>query len=177
MVQFSANDEPLDARSGSLRDPLLKTSPSEVRRGAFTVRSANQMLPLVERIVLDLMTLAFDLAKQTAQIRGLERLPKPTNLASFIDELSAIKESFNTDRQRVESCQRELLSLGVKIDSLEDGAIDFPAFMNRRPVMLCWKVGESKVSHWHGPEEGFQQRCEIADDCIDAEPPAASQHP
>ena len=160
MVQFSTNDDPLDASGGRLRSRTTSdVSAENARWGTFTVQSANQMLPLVERIVLDLMSLSRELEQQGAQIRSIEFLPKPTNLAAFADELSAIKESFNTDRQRLESCHRELSSLGVRIDSLKDGAIDFPAFLSRRPVLLCWKVGESAVSHWHHPEENFLDRC------------------
>lgn len=171
MVQFSANDDSLNAAGGNLRDPQSsKSSAGVLRRGTFDVQSANQMLPLVERIVSDLMILSTELEQQRAQILGIESLPKPTNLVAFADELTAIKEAFNTDRQRLESCQRELSSLGVTVDSLEHGAIDFPAFINRRPVMLCWKVGEPKVTHWHHPDEGFQQRCQIADLCVDIEP-------
>lgn len=171
MVQFSANDDPLEAPGEGLMGREGKSSNDLVRHGAFTVQSANQMLPLIERIMVDLMSLSTEMELQAAQIRGIDHLPKPTNLAAFSDELAAIKEAFNTDRQRLESCQRELTSLGVKIDSLKDGAIDFPAFLNRRPVMLCWKVGESSVSHWHHTGENFQQRREIADHCFDTSPP------
>jgi hypothetical protein len=135
------------------------------------------MLPLIERIVVDLMALSSELEQQSAQIRGIEHLPKPTNLAAFSDELAAIKEAFSTDRQRLESCHRELASLGVKIDSLKEGAIDFPAFLNRRPVMLCWKVGEPSVSHWHPIGETFQQRHEIADHCFDPPSPPVAKLP
>jgi len=173
MVQFSTNDDPLDVSGGRLRSRAASDLSAEnARGGTFTVQSANQMLPLVERIVLDLMSLSRELEQQGAQIRGIEHLPKPTNLAAFADELSAIKESFNTDRQRLESCHRELSSLGVRIDSLKDGAIDFPAFLSRRPVFLCWKVGESAVSHWHHPEECFLDRREISDHCFDTAPPS-----
>ncbi len=177
MVQFSTNDDSLDAPRERPCDAQPKAFPGDPHREVFSVQSATLMLPLIQRIVLDLITLAKELKQQAAQIRGLERLPKPTNLIAFAEELAAIKESFSTDRQRLESCQRELLSLGVKIDSLEDGIIDFPAMIDRRPVMLCWKVGEPKVTHWHGAEEGFSQRSEIIDDCIDTVPTVIAQRP
>jgi hypothetical protein len=177
MVQFSSNDDSLEATGGSLRGHGAVEASGNARWGTFTVQSANQMLPLVERIVLDLMSLSRELELQGAQIRGIEHLPKPTNLAAFADELAAIKESFNTDRQRLECCNRELSSLGVKVDSLKDGAIDFPAFLNRRPVLLCWKVGETAVMHWHHLDECFLNRREIAGHCFDAAPPSIAQVP
>jgi hypothetical protein len=177
MVQFSASDDSLDAPGEGLGGREPHSSKELRRQGAFTVESANQMLPLVERIVADLMTLSLELEQQSAQIRGIEHLPKPTNLAAYTDELTAIKESFSTDRQRLESCHRELAALGVKIDSLKDGAIDFPAFLNRRPVMLCWSVGEPSVAHWHYPGESVAHRREIADHRFDTAPPSVAQLP
>jgi hypothetical protein len=129
-------------------------------------------LPLVTRIVSDLISLSRDLDQQGEQIRGIESLPTPNKITAFADELKAIKESFSTDRQRLASCHRELDSLGVVIDSLPMGIIDFPAFLNRRPVMLCWKLGEVSVSHWHCMDESFEQRREIAGHCFDASPPS-----
>ena len=169
MVQFSANDDSLNA-PGGVRATSPQPNPGATRRGTFDVASANQMLPLVEQIVVDLMTLSKELKQQDAQLSVLDALPKPTNLAAFVEELSAMKESFGTDRQRLESCQRELASLGVTVDSVEHGAIDFPAFINRRPVMLCWKLGEAAVAHWHYPNEGFQQRCQINGLSVDSGP-------
>ena len=177
MVQFSTNDDPLDAPEGRLGNRGLIEATENASWGTFTVQSANQTLPLVERIVLDLMGLSRELELQGPQIQGIECLPKPTNLAAFADELDAIKESFNTDRQRLESCHRELLALGVKIDSLRDGVIDFPAFVNRRPVLLCWKVGEPAVTHWHHPAENFLNRREIADNCFEIAPSSVAKIP
>ena len=27
-----------------------------------------------------------------------------------------------------------------------------------RIVLLCWKMGEQSITHWHSPEEGFAGR-------------------
>jgi hypothetical protein len=54
----------------------------------------------------------------------------------------------------------ELEALGVQVKDLDEGLVDFPA---RHPelgdtVLLCWRLGEEKVAHWHGLEEGFAGR-------------------
>jgi len=172
MVQFSANDDSLNGPNGGLCGKRPMSSSRSEPDGVFTVRTANQMLPLVTRIVSDLISRSRDLEQQGEQIRGIESLPSPNKMPAFSDELKAIKESFSTDRQRLASCHRELESLGVVIDSLPEGAIDFPAYLNRCPVMLCWKLGESSVTHWHHIDESFTQRREISGHCFDAVPPS-----
>jgi len=54
----------------------------------------------------------------------------------------------------------ELEEAGVQVKDLDQGLIDFPA---RHPetgdlVLLCWHLGEDRVAHWHGLEEGFAGR-------------------
>ena len=91
MVQFSTNDDPLDTPKERLASRGTIEATENASWGTFTVQSANQTLPLVEKIVLDLMSRSRELEQQGAQIRCIERLPKPTNLAAFADELDAIK--------------------------------------------------------------------------------------
>lgn len=43
---------------------------------------------------------------------------------------------------------------GLGIDDLAHGMIDFPSWLDGRPVMLCWRVGEPDLRFWHEPGEG-----------------------
>jgi len=52
----------------------------------------------------------------------------------------------------------ELEDLGVQVKDLDYGLIDFPADRYGEKVLLCWRYGESEVSYWHKPSEGFSGR-------------------
>jgi hypothetical protein len=125
----------------------------------YTVDSANRLLPLVTRIASDLMKLAENAEQQTAQLHGIERLPRVSELRTFKEELENVKESLRADSEHVARVRAELASLGVEIDSLADGVFDFPALRDQRPVRLCWKLGEPEVAHWHeiGESSGNRQ--------------------
>ena len=41
---------------------------------------------------------------------------------------------------------------------LDIGLLDFPCKVEGEIVLLCWKLGEEKIAHWHSPEEGFAGR-------------------
>lgn len=47
---------------------------------------------------------------------------------------------------------------GILIKDIEQGLIDFPAAIEGREVLLCWKEGEPEVAFWHPPETGFPGR-------------------
>ncbi len=47
---------------------------------------------------------------------------------------------------------------GARIRDPALGLIEFPARRAGRIVLLCWKVGEPSVGHWHEIEEGHAGR-------------------
>ena len=44
------------------------------------------------------------------------------------------------------------------VKDIEQGLVDFPALIEGREVLLCWKDGEPEVAFWHTPEGGFAGR-------------------
>ena len=60
--------------------------------------------------------------------------------------------------QRVKDAVHEIEAIGVQIKDLDIGLLDFPCLVNGETVLLCWKLGEEGITHWHGTEEGFAGR-------------------
>jgi len=52
----------------------------------------------------------------------------------------------------------EIMEMGGTMKDLALGLVDFPHRRRGRVVNLCWKYGETSVSHWHGLDEGFANR-------------------
>lgn len=166
MVQFSSEDESATETDGAAADESPSAG-SSGGRGAgdssrvFTIESANRLLPLVARIAQDLVTLARSLDLEAAQIRGIELLPRKTDIRSFTEELDCVKEAFRVESERLGEVRAELQQLGVVVDSIEHSAFDFPAFRDRRPIRLCWQIGETEIGYWHGVGESFKDRRSI----------------
>ncbi len=57
----------------------------------------------------------------------------------------------------------EINAIGVQVKDLDIGLLDFPCKVNGEIVLLCWKMGETTISHWHGTEEGYAGRKPIDD--------------
>jgi hypothetical protein len=58
----------------------------------------------------------------------------------------------------IDECVATLDAAGVQVKDLDEGLVDFPARHAGRDILLCWKVGEPAVAHWHGVDEGFAGR-------------------
>jgi hypothetical protein len=52
----------------------------------------------------------------------------------------------------------EMEAIGVQVQDLQNGVLDFPCQMDGKIVMLCWRMGESAISHWHEVEESADAR-------------------
>jgi hypothetical protein len=60
--------------------------------------------------------------------------------------------------QRVKDAVAEIDATGVQVKDLDIGLLDFPCRVNGEIILLCWKMGEKSITHWHNTEEGFAGR-------------------
>ncbi len=60
--------------------------------------------------------------------------------------------------QRAKDAVAEIDAIGVMVKDLDIGLLDFPCEVEGRTILLCWKLGEKAITHWHGVEEGFAGR-------------------
>jgi len=60
--------------------------------------------------------------------------------------------------QRAKDALAEIDSIGVQVKDLDIGLLDFPCEVEGKTVLLCWKMGEQSITHWHGTDEGFAGR-------------------
>jgi hypothetical protein len=60
--------------------------------------------------------------------------------------------------QRLRDAFGEIDSIGVQIKDLDIGLLDFPCEVEGEIILLCWKLGEKAITHWHGEKEGFAGR-------------------
>lgn len=65
----------------------------------------------------------------------------------------------NKALQKVKEAIAEISAIGVQVKDLDMGLLDFPCKVESGEiVLLCWKLGETAITHWHGLEEGYAGR-------------------
>jgi hypothetical protein len=60
--------------------------------------------------------------------------------------------------QRVKDALAEIDATGVQVKDLDLGLLDFPCWVDGEIILLCWKLGEPAITHWHSTTEGFAGR-------------------
>ena len=124
----------------------------------FTIEQANAMLPLVRAITSDLANLARDVVERRHRLALLTTGRELKKGDPYSDELAQIEKDLQLDGQRLVDYMTELKELGVEPKGAVEGLVDFPAEMDGRIVLLCWKLGEPEVLHWHDLEGGYAGR-------------------
>lgn len=121
----------------------------------FTIEQANRMLPLVRRIVEDIVQ---DYARWREQVGVLEVVAAGRRGHAPPDEAEKVEKDTQRLAADIERYVTELRELGVDFKGFDQGLVDFPAELDGRRVYLCWKLGEESVEHWHYIEAGFAGR-------------------
>ena len=120
----------------------------------FTVEQANATLPLVKRIVEDIV-----LQHRIWREKILEiDLVASTGRVSDVAQTERLEHEAQAIAREIDAFRRELDSLGILLKDPRLGLIDFPSTIGARPVLLCWRLGEAEVQYWHDVNTGFAGR-------------------
>ncbi|MGD0444951.1 MAG: DUF2203 domain-containing protein [Edaphobacter sp.] len=125
----------------------------------FTLGEAQTLLPVVEALLR---------RAQAAGVRAgelaqeMQQLSQRIFLAGgmHVDVAVAARRRAEHDKavQDAKDTLAEIDSIGVQVKDLEQGLLDFPSVIDGKQVLLCWKLGEPAITHWHTEEEGFAGR-------------------
>jgi hypothetical protein len=75
-----------------------------------------------------------------------------------VGAVSKLRAERDGHLQRVRESIAEIDSIGVQVKDLEAGLLDFPCRIDDEVVLLCWRMGEPAIEHWHTIESGFKNR-------------------
>ena len=121
----------------------------------FTVEEANRTLPLVSRIVEDLVR---EHKLWEDKVREFEL----ATVGSSPEHPDAIAELLQMEAQRlatdIEGYIAELNDLGVICKGMGTGLVDFRGRIDGRDVFYCWTLGEASVLYWQEVDAGFVGR-------------------
>jgi len=122
----------------------------------YTVAEANRTLPYVRSIV-DEVQGRYRIVQESGRRHNALEAKEERKRAS-------LKEEIREAADRIRACLDELQALGLEIKDYEQGLVDYPAELDGRPILLCWRQGEEKVGFWHEADAGVKGRNPVPDD-------------
>jgi hypothetical protein len=121
----------------------------------FTVDHANRTLPLVRRIVEDVVR---SHRRWQEAIVELDLLVPGVRADLPDPRATALEREIQSIARDIDQFQGELDALGIQLKDRRIGLIDFPSEMDGRRVLLCWRLGEPSVQYWHDEQSGYAGR-------------------
>src|ERR1035438_5318114 len=125
----------------------------------FTLEEAQSLLPVME----SLLKRAIE-GKQSAveAESGLSELARRIYLSGGMKvdtgKVAKLRAEMEGHVQRVRESVAEIDAVGVQVKDLDAGLLDFPCRLDDQVVLLCWRMGETAIEHWHPVDSGFKDR-------------------
>lgn len=110
----------------------------------FTPTEAKKTLPLVKKIVKDILESSREMRMIADEIGGrVEEDPRIKKLAGDVEHFML---------------ELEEIGCFFKDWNFQIGLVDFPAVIDGKEVFLCWRSDEDDIMYYHEMEAGFAGR-------------------
>jgi hypothetical protein len=130
----------------------------------FTLEEAQSLLPVLESLLKRAVEGKQDAEKLEAELAELaRRIYLSGGMKVDVGTVARQRAELEAHLQRARESLAEIDSIGVQVKDIESGLLDFPCQMDGQVVLLCWRMGESAIEHWHTVESGFQGRQPLDD--------------
>jgi hypothetical protein len=125
----------------------------------FTLDEAQLLLPVLESLLRTAIGSKKTMEEVEAEMHALsKRIFLNGGMRVDVVAVASRKAERARAEQRAKDALAEIDSMGVQVKDLEIGLLDFPCEVDGSIVLLCWKMGEPTITHWHGMAEGFAGR-------------------
>jgi hypothetical protein len=125
----------------------------------FTLDEAQSLLPVLE----SLLKRAIDGKRAAEEAESnLSEMSRQIYLSGGmrvnVAQAARHRAEMESQLQHVRDTISEIDAIGVQVKDLDTGLLDFPFRLDGDIVLLCWRMGESSIEHWHTVESGFKGR-------------------
>jgi hypothetical protein len=125
----------------------------------FTIDEAQSLLPVLESLLKRAIEGKGAAEQVEANLSELSRrIFLSGGMRVNLAEVAQQRAEMESHLQRVRESIAEIDSIGVQVKDLDTGLLDFPFRLDEEIVLLCWRMGETAIEHWHTVDAGFQGR-------------------
>ena len=125
----------------------------------FTLQEAQVLLPVLKSLLKQAIDGKKLIETIDAEFQALgQRIFLSGGLLVEIGKAATRRAERDKTVQRIKDVVAEIDATGVQVKDLDMGLLDFPCVVDGNTILLCWKMGEDKITHWHGVDEGYAGR-------------------
>ncbi len=125
----------------------------------FTLDEANALLPQLQSLLCSAIAGKQRVQELQEELRVLvQRVAAAGGSLLRMSETAVRRKDFEQATESLRDALLQIDALGVQVKDLDIGLLDFPCVAGDEVILLCWKLGEPSITHWHRVEEGFKGR-------------------
>ena len=125
----------------------------------FTMGEAQTLLPVLESLMMRAQQSGLKAGVLAAELEELrQRIFVAGGLHVDIIDVAEQRSQQAAAIAETKATVEEIEEIGATLHDLGEGLLDLPCRMDGREVMLCWRVGEATVTHWHEEESEPTER-------------------
>jgi hypothetical protein len=130
----------------------------------FTLDEAQGLVPVLESLLrrgIEAKNAAEAISEELQRLQ--QRIFVSGGMHVDVGKVGRQRTEMEAHVQRAKDAIEEIDAIGVQVKDLDIGLLDFPCKVDDEIVLLCWKMGEARITHWHTIESGFQGRQPLDD--------------
>jgi hypothetical protein len=125
----------------------------------FTLDEAQALLPVLEALLKRAQEAKSAAEQVESSLQEISRrIFLMGGMKVDLAEVARLRAEMEQYMTRVRESVQEIDAIGVQVKDIEAGLLDFPCRLEDEVVLLCWKMGEPAIEHWHTVESGFGGR-------------------
>ena len=125
----------------------------------FTLDEAQSLLSVLENLLRRAIEAKSTAERLEAELQQLgQNIFFSGGMQVDVAQVGRKRAALGAAVQQAKDVIQEIDSIGVQVKDLDTGLLDFPCRLGDEIVLLCWKLGERKITHWHTLEAGFNGR-------------------
>ncbi len=125
----------------------------------FSHEQATRLLPEVERLLRLAIHAQLVYKEADEAISDLQqRVQSMGGMVVDVSKTRRLQDARQEGAKHLREAIESITELGVQVKDLDVGLVDFPTTYHGEDVLLCWRLGENGIGHWHGLSEGVRGR-------------------
>ena len=123
----------------------------------FTLEEANQMLPKLSELLVEIQTKRNQVSQIETEIDILELITDQEQIDNNV-QMNDLIGKHRIFVAQFYSLVDQIHSHKCFLKDVDLGVLDFYGTVDGRMVYYCWRVGEGKIHFWHEIGQNYSQR-------------------
>jgi hypothetical protein len=125
----------------------------------FTLDEAQALLPVLEALLKRAIEAKRGAEEMEETLQALSRkIVLSGGMFLDVERVRRQRAAYDAHVQQAKDSLAEIDAIGVQVKDIDTGLLDFPCIIEGETLLLCWKMGESRIGFWHTLDAGFRGR-------------------